>query len=54
MRNWLIKLYIHMEKRLKKISKMKMKKLHKLSWNAIIKGNVRTRFEEHLKIFTFQ
>ena len=53
MRNWLIKLHIHLEKWLKKISKKKIKKLHKLSGNSVIKDNVSTRFQEHLDIFTF-
>ena len=51
-RNWLVKLHVHLEKRLKKISK-KDEKLHKLSANSIIKDNVSTRFQEHLDIFTF-
>ena len=37
MKNWLIKLHVHLEKRLKKISKNKMKKLHKLSGNSVIR-----------------
>ena len=53
MRNWLIKLHIHLEKRLKKISKKKIKKLHKISGNSVIKDNVSMRFQEHLDIFTF-
>ena len=53
MKNWLIKLHVHLEKRLKKINIKKMKKLHKLSGNSVIKGNVSTRFQEHLDIFTF-
>ena len=53
MRNWLINLHVHLEKLLKKISKKKMKKLHKLSGNPVIKDNVSTRFQEHLDLFTF-
>ena len=53
MKNWLIKLHVHLEKRLKKINIKKMKKLHKLSGNSVIKDNVSTRFQEHLDIFTF-
>ena len=45
MRNWSIKLHVHLEKRLKKISKKKTKKLHKLSGNSV---SVSTRFQEHL------
>ena len=51
MRNWLIKLHVHLENRLKKISKKKIKKLHKLSGNSVIKDNVSTRFQEYLDIF---
>ena len=40
MSNWLIKLHVHLEKRLKKISKKKIKKLHKLSGNSVTKDNV--------------
>ena len=53
MSNWLIKLHVHLEKRLKKISKKKIKKLHKLSGNSVTKDNVSMRFQEHLDIFTF-
>ena len=42
-----------MEKRLKKISKKKIKKLHKRFENSVIKDNVSTSFQEHLNIFTF-
>ena len=52
-KNWLIKLHVHLEKRLKKISKKKIKKLHKLSGNSVIKDNLSTRFQEDLDIFTF-
>ena len=53
MSNWLIKLQVHLEKRLKKISKKKIKKLHKLSGNSVTKDNVCMRFQGHLDIFTF-
>ena len=53
MRNWLIKLQFHLEKRLKKIRKKKIKKLHKLSGKSVIKDNVSSRFQEHLDTFTF-
>ena len=48
MRNWLVKIHVHLEKRLKEISKKEMKELHKLSGN-----NVSSRFHEHLDICTF-
>ena len=51
--NWLIKLHVYLEKRLKKISKKKIKKLHKLSGNSVMKDSVSTRFQDHLDIFTF-
>ena len=44
MRNCLIKLQVHLEKRLRKIGKKKTKKLHKLSGSSAIKDNVSTRF----------
>ena len=53
MSNWLIKLHVHLERRLKKISKKKIKKLHKISRNSVIKDNVSTHFQEHLNIYTF-
>ena len=53
MSNRLIKLDVHLERRLKKINKKKIKKLHKLSRNSVIKDNVSTHFQEHLNIFTF-
>ena len=53
MRNWLIKLHVHLQKRLKKISKKKIKNLHKLKGNSVIKDNASSRFQEHLDIFTF-
>ena len=52
-RNWLIKLHVHLENRLKKISKKKIKKLNQLSGNSVMKDNVSTRFKQHLGIFTF-
>ena len=53
MRNWLIKLYVHLEKRFKKISKKKMKKLHKLSGSSFVKDNMSMGFQEHLDIYFF-
>ena len=53
MRNWLIRSHVHLEKRFKNISKKKMKKLHKLTGNSVIKDNVSMRFQERLNIFTF-
>ena len=55
MRNWLIKLHVHLKKQLNKISKdkKKMKKLHKPSGNSVIKDYGSTHFQEHLDIFTF-
>ena len=51
MRIWLIRSHVHLEKRLKKISKNKMKKLHKLTGNSVVKDNVSMRFQERLDIF---
>ena len=51
--NWSTKLHAHLEKRLKKTSNKKMKKLHKLKGNSVIKDNVSTRFQEHRDIFAF-
>ena len=53
MTNWSTKLHAHLEKRLKKTSNKKMKKLHKLKGNSVIKDNVSTRFQEHRDIFAF-
>ena len=50
MRNWLIKLHVHLEKRLEKISK-NIKNLRKLSGNYVIQNNVSTRFQDHLDLF---
>ena len=38
---------------MKKVSKKKTEKLHKLSENSVIKDNVSTRFQVNLDIFTF-
>ena len=53
MRNWLIKLHVHLEKWLKKLSKKKIKKLYKLSRNSVIKDNVSMRFQEQSRYIYF-
>ena len=50
---WLVKLLIHLERKMKKIIKVKRKKLRKLSGEQDIKELVSDRFTEHLGLFTF-
>ena len=52
-KEWLVKLYVHLEKKIKKIRKTKRKKLDKLATNPSIKEHVSERFTEHLSFFTF-
>ena len=47
------KLHVHLWKRLKTISTKKIKKLHKLSENSIMKDNVSTPLQKRLDIFIF-
>ena len=49
----LVKLLIHLERKMKKIIKVKRKKLQKLSGEHDIKELVSDRFTEHLGLFTF-
>ena len=49
----LVKLLIHLERKMKKIVKVKRKKLQKLSGARNIKELVSDRFTEHLGLFTF-
>ena len=52
-KEWLVKLLIHLERKMKKITKVKRKKLQKLSGEGDIKELVSDRFTEHLGLFTF-
>ena len=52
-KEWLVKLLIHLEKKMKKIIKIKRKKLRKLSVEGDIKELVSERFTEHLSLFNF-
>ena len=53
LKDWLVKLLIHLERKMKKIIKIKRKKLQKLSGEHNIKELVSDRFTEHLGLFTF-
>ena len=52
-KEWLVKLLIHLKRKMKKIIKVKRKKLQKLSGEHDIKKLVTDRFTEHLGLFTF-
>ena len=52
-KEWLVKLLIHLEKRMKNITKKKRKKLRKLSGEGDIKELVSESFTEHLSLFNF-
>ena len=52
-KEWLVKLLIHLEKKMKKITKVKRHELRKLSGEGDIKKPVSDRFTEHLGLFTF-
>ena len=52
-KEWLVKLLILLERKIKKIIKVKRKKLQKLSGEHDIKELVSDRFTEHLGLFTF-
>ena len=52
-KEWLVKLLIHLERKMKTIIKVKRKKLQKLSGEHDIKEFVSDRFTEHLGLFTF-
>ena len=47
-KDWLVKLLVHLEKKIKKIAKTKRKKLEKLTNNEYLRKLVRERFDEHL------
>ena len=49
----LVKLLIHLERKMKKIIKVKRKKLQKLSGEHRIKDLVSDRSKENLDLFTF-
>ena len=48
-----MKLLIHLEKNIKRVTKVKRKKLQKMSGEGDIKELVSDRFTEHLGLFTF-
>ena len=52
-KEWLVKLMVHLEKKVKKISKTKQRKLGKLANDVTLKEHVSERFKEHLSLFTF-
>ena len=52
-KEWLVKLLVHLEKRMKKMTKIKREKLQKLSGEGDIKELVSERFTEHLSLFNF-
>ena len=44
---------VHLEKKVKKVSKTKQRKLGKLANDVTLKEHVSERFKEHLSLFTF-
>ena len=52
-KDWLVKLLVHLEKKIKKNTKTKRKKLEKLANNEYLRKLVSERFDEHLDLFTF-
>ena len=52
-KEWLVKLLVHLDKKMKKITNVKRKKLRKLSGEGDIKEFVNDRFTKHLGLFTF-
>ena len=52
-KEWLVKLLIPLERKMKKIIKVKRKKLQKLSGEHNIKELESDKFTEHLGLFTF-
>ena len=52
-KDWLVKLLIHLEKKIKKTTKTKRKKLENLANHEHLRKLVRNRFEEHLDLFAF-
>ena len=52
-KDWLAKLLVHLEKKIKKITKTKRKKLEKLRNNEYLRKLVSERFDEQLDLFTF-
>ena len=53
-KEWLVRLLIRLEKKIKKITKTKRKKLEKLANHEYLKKLVRERFDGHLDLFTFR
>ena len=52
-KDWFVKLLIHLEKKIKKITKAKRKKLEKSASHEYLRKLVSERFDEHLDLFTF-
>ena len=52
-KEWLVKLMVHLEKKVKKVSKTKQRKLGELANDVTLKEHVSERFKEHLSLFTF-
>ena len=52
-KNWLVKLLLHLEMKIKKIIKTKRKKLEKLANHEYLRKLVLERFDKHLDLFTF-
>ena len=52
-KDWLVKLLINLEKKIKNITKTKRKKLEKLANHEYLRKLVRQGLDEHLDLFTF-
>ena len=52
-KDWFVKLLVHLEKKIKKITKTKREKLEKLTNNEYFRKLVSERFDEHLDLFIF-
>ena len=52
-KEWLVKLMVHLEKKVKKVGKTKQRKLGKLANDVTLKEHVSERLKEHLSLFTF-
>ena len=52
-KDWLVKILVHLEKKIKKVTKTKQKKLEKLMNNEYLRKLLSERFDEHLDLFTF-
>ena len=52
-KDWFVKLLVHLEKKIKKITKTKREKWEKLTNNEYFRKLVSERFDEHLDLFIF-